>query len=185
MIYHAAGGTGAGVISRPRPSRSHAIGVDSDQSLTASEAERKWILTSMLKRVDTAVQKTIATYVGGTVTGSIQTFGVKEGGVDYAQNQYNKELLGDITTTLDELKQKIADGEIKVPDKPAPSRWLPRRPRRPGAGPRRPVPGRRPSSAAASPAATPGWSPTTRSTSRWPRARSTPWWARTAPASRP
>ena len=39
--------------------------------------------------------------------------------VDYAQNQYNKELLGDIPTTLDELKQKIIDGEIKVPDKPA------------------------------------------------------------------
>ena len=51
--------------------------------------------------------------------GGIQTFGLKEGGIDYAQNEYNKELLGDIPTTLDELKQKIADGEIKVPDKPA------------------------------------------------------------------
>ena len=29
------------------------------------------------------------------------------------------ELLGDIPTTLDELKQKIIDGEIKVPTKPA------------------------------------------------------------------
>jgi basic membrane protein A len=73
----------------------------------------------MLKRVDQAVQKTVATYVGGTLKGGIQTFGLKEGGIDYAQNQYNKELLGDIPTTLDELKQKIADGEIKVPDKPA------------------------------------------------------------------
>ena len=35
------------------------------------------------------------------------------------ENQYNKELLGDIPTTLDELKQKIIDGEIKVPTKPA------------------------------------------------------------------
>ena len=42
-----------------------------------------------------------------------------EGGVDYAQNQYNKELLGDMTTQLDEIKEKIASGEIKVPDKPA------------------------------------------------------------------
>jgi basic membrane protein A and related proteins len=119
VIYHASGGTGAGVISAAASKQVYAIGVDSDQSLTASEAERKWILTSMLKRVDNAVQQTIAAYAGGTVAGGIQTFGLKEGGIDYAQNEYNKELLGDIPTTLDELKQKISDGEIKVPDKPA------------------------------------------------------------------
>ena len=120
VLYHAAGGTGAGVISQAAAKQKYAIGVDSDQSLTASEAERKWILTSMLKRVDTAVQKTIDRFVAGQLTaGSVQSFGVKEGGVDYAQNQYNKELLGDMTTQLDEIKEKIAGGEIKVPDKPA------------------------------------------------------------------
>jgi basic membrane protein A and related proteins len=119
VIYHASGGTGAGVISAAASKQVYAIGVDSDQSLTASETERKWILTSMLKRVDTAVQRTIAAYVDGTLKGGVQTFGLKEGGIDYAQNEYNKELLGDIPTTLDELKQKIADGEIKVPTKPA------------------------------------------------------------------
>ena len=119
VIYHASGGTGAGVIATAADKKIYAIGVDSDQSLTASPAEQKWILTSMLKRVDNAVQQTIKSYVDGTAKGGIQTFGLKEGGIDYAQNQYNKELLGDIPTTLDELKQKIIDGEIKVPDKPA------------------------------------------------------------------
>jgi len=119
VIYHASGGTGAGVISAAASKQVYAIGVDSDQSLTASETERKWILTSMLKRVDNAVQQTIGEYVNGTEKGGIKTFGLKEGGIDYAQNQYNKELLGDIPTTLDELKQKIIDGEIKVPTKPA------------------------------------------------------------------
>jgi basic membrane protein A and related proteins len=119
VIYHASGGTGAGVIAAAASKKVYAIGVDSDQSLTASEAERKWILTSMLKRVDNAVQATISDYVDGSLKGGVETFGLKEGGIDYAQNEYNKELLGDIPTTLDELKQKIADGEIKVPDKPA------------------------------------------------------------------
>jgi basic membrane protein A len=119
VIYHASGGTGAGVFAAAASKQKYAIGVDSDQSLTASETERKWILTSMLKRVDNAVNQTIASYVDGTLKGGIKTFGLKEGGIDYAQNQYNKELLGDIPTTLDELKQKIIDGEIKVPDKPA------------------------------------------------------------------
>jgi len=70
------------------------------------------------QEVDNAVQQTIGEYVNGTEKGGIKTFGLKEGGIDYAQNQYNKELLGDIPTTLDELKQKIIDGEIKVPTKP-------------------------------------------------------------------
>jgi basic membrane protein A and related proteins len=119
VIYHASGGTGAGVIAAAASRQKYAIGVDSDQSLTASPAERRWILTSMLKRVDTAVQATIASLVDGSIKGGVQTFGLKEGGIDYAQNQYNKELLGDIPTTLDDLKQKIASGEIKVPTKPA------------------------------------------------------------------
>jgi basic membrane protein A len=118
VIYHASGGTGAGVIATAAQKKIYAIGVDSDQSLTASPAEQKWILTSMLKRVDNAVQQTIASYVNGTEKGGINSFGLKEGGIDYAQNQYNKDLLGDIPTTLDELKQKIISGEIKVPTKP-------------------------------------------------------------------
>jgi basic membrane protein A and related proteins len=119
VIYHAAGGTGVGVIAQASAKQKYAIGVDSDQSLAASPAERKWILTSMLKRVDVAVQAIIQDYVDGKLTtGSIQSFGVKEGGIDYAQNQYNKELLGDLPTKLDDIKQKIASGEIKVPDKP-------------------------------------------------------------------
>jgi basic membrane protein A and related proteins len=119
VIYHASGGTGAGVFQAVTAEKKLAIGVDSDQSLTASEAERKWILTSMLKRVDNAVKQTITNYVNTSVAGGIQTFGLKEGGIDYAKNQYNTELLGDIPTTLDDLKQKISNGEITVPEKPA------------------------------------------------------------------
>jgi basic membrane protein A and related proteins len=119
VIYHASGGTGAGVFQAVTAEKKLAIGVDSDQSLTASEAERQWILTSMLKRVDNAVKQTITSYVNATVAGGSQTFGLKEGGIDYAKNQYNQELLGDIPTTLDDLKQKISNGEITVPEKPA------------------------------------------------------------------
>ena len=72
----------------------------------------------MLKRVDTAVSTTIQAYSDGTLKGGFSTFGLKEGGIDYAQNEFNKDLLGDIPTTLDDLKKKIIDGTIKVPDKP-------------------------------------------------------------------
>jgi basic membrane protein A and related proteins len=121
VIYHASGLTGTGVIAAAASKQKYAIGVDSDQSLTASPAEQKWILTSMIKRVDNAVSQTIGKYEDGSLKGGIETFGLKEGGVDYAQNKYNKALLGDIPTTLDQLKQKIISGEIQVPDKPASS----------------------------------------------------------------
>jgi basic membrane protein A len=121
VIYHASGGTGAGVIAACAQMKKFAIGVDSDQSLTASAEEKKWILTSMLKRVDNAVQQGIERYVngGGKLDGGFLTFGIKEGGIDYAQNEFNKDLLGNIPTTLDDLKAKIKSGEITVPDKPA------------------------------------------------------------------
>jgi basic membrane protein A len=119
VIYHAAGLTGNGVINTAASKKVYAIGVDSDQSLTASDEAKKWILTSMLKRVDNSVKKAITDYVNGSFQGGFESLGLKEGGVDYAQNEFNKDLLGDIPTTLDELKQKIISGEITVPDKPA------------------------------------------------------------------
>ena len=120
VLYHAAGATGNGMIDECAAQHKFAIGVDSDQSLTTQNpANREWILTSMLKRVDNAVTQTIASFVSGSLKGGIQTLGLKEGGIDYAKNDFNTELLGDIPTTLDELKQKIISGEITVPSKPS------------------------------------------------------------------
>ena len=52
IIYHAAGLSGSGLFKAAVSQNKLAIGVDSDQSLTASPSS-KLILTSMLKRVDT------------------------------------------------------------------------------------------------------------------------------------
>jgi basic membrane protein A len=120
VLFHAAGATGNGMIDVCREKQKLAIGVDQDQTLTTSNpANRQWILTSMLKRVDNSVKKSVTDYVNGTFSGAAESLGLKEGGVDYAQNQYNKALLGDIPTTLDKVKAQIISGEIKVPDKPS------------------------------------------------------------------
>ncbi len=50
IIFHAAGGTGLGVIESCKENGIWAIGVDSDQSYLAPES----ILTSAMKRVDNA-----------------------------------------------------------------------------------------------------------------------------------
>jgi basic membrane protein A and related proteins len=120
VVYHAAGESGLGLFKEAveQGPDAIAIGVDSDQYLTASSEEQEHIMTSMLKRVDTAVYETIEAAVEGTVEPGAQTFALADEGVDYATS--NPELLtDDIVAQLEEFRQQIIDGEITVPDEPA------------------------------------------------------------------
>ena len=119
VVYHAAGASGAGLFSsvEDEPADVLAIGVDSDQYLTASAAQKPHILTSMLKRVDTAVYNAIQQTGDGTFKPGFQVFGLAEDGVDYSKS--NTDLMTqDVIDQVDEIKQKIIDGEITVPEKP-------------------------------------------------------------------
>jgi basic membrane protein A and related proteins len=119
VVYHAAGQSGLGLFKAAVEAGPDAIaiGVDSDQYLTASEEEKPHIMTSMLKRVDTAVHDAIADEADGSFEGGLQVFGLAEEGVDYADS--NPALLTeDIQAQLDEFKQQIIDGEITVPEEP-------------------------------------------------------------------
>ncbi|MGH2677705.1 MAG: BMP family lipoprotein, partial [Actinomycetota bacterium] len=120
VVYHAAGLSGTGLFKAAVAAgpQALAIGVDSDQYLTASPEEQEHILTSMIKHVDVAFYNTISAVVDGTVEGGSQVFGLAEDGVDFATS--NPELLTeDIVAQLDEFKQQIIDGTITVPEEPA------------------------------------------------------------------
>ena len=117
IIYHAAGASGAGLFNAAVDANKLAIGVDSDQYLTASPEQQPLILTSMLKRVDTAVYTAIQQTGDDSFGGSL-VFGLAEDGLDYAKSNPD-ELTSDIQERLDEFKQQIIDGEITVPDAPA------------------------------------------------------------------
>ncbi len=124
IVYHASGGTGAGLFKAAKDMGKLAIGVDSDQGLiyatSKSEEEKKmseFIVTSMLKRVDNAVFLTGKELIEtGKNAGGYVTFSLKNDGVGYALNDYNKAKLEPITAKLEELKKKIIAGEITVPD---------------------------------------------------------------------
>jgi basic membrane protein A and related proteins len=117
IIYHAAGASGAGLFNAAVDANKLAIGVDSDQYLTASPEQQPLILTSMLKRVDTAVYTAIQ-QTGDDAFGGSLVFGLAEDGLDYSKSNPD-ELTSDIQERLDEFKQQIIDGEITVPDAPA------------------------------------------------------------------
>ena len=67
VVYHAAGGSGSGVFDAAVEAGDGmwAIGVDSDQYLTASDEQKPHILTSMLKRVDVATFDMIPSVADG------------------------------------------------------------------------------------------------------------------------
>ena len=117
IIYHAAGASGAGLFNAAVKAQKFAIGVDSDQYLTASPEQQPWILTSMLKRVDVATYNAIKqTGEGSFVTGP-QVFGLAEDGLDYSKSN-TEALTQDIIDQVDAAKQDIIDGKIVVPDDP-------------------------------------------------------------------
>ena len=85
VIFHAAGGTGLGVIDACKEAGIWAIGVDSDQSSVAPET----VLTSAMKRVDNAVYALAKETVEGKVEAGVQTFDLSDGGVDLAPTTDN------------------------------------------------------------------------------------------------
>jgi basic membrane protein A len=117
IIYHAAGASGAGLFTAAVAADQLAIGVDSDQYQLVSAEQQPHIMTSMLKRVDTAVHDAIEAAGDGSLEAGSQVFGMAEGGVDYSKS--NTELMTeDIVSEVDSLKEQIINGEITVPETP-------------------------------------------------------------------
>ncbi|GAA1751919.1 MULTISPECIES: BMP family ABC transporter substrate-binding protein [Streptomonospora] len=116
VIYHAAGASGNGVLEAVADAEKLFIGVDSDQYKSAPEDQKQYVLTSAMKRVDTAVFDFVKSVQDGEVQTGIQRFDLASGGVGYSKS--NEEAISDIEDRLDELKQQIIDGEIEVPTKP-------------------------------------------------------------------
>jgi basic membrane protein A len=115
VIYHASGSTGLGVFEAARELNKLAIGVDSDQYKEAPG----FVLTSMVKRVDTSVLETIRSVKNGTFKGGVRTFGLADDGVRWVYDDRNKALIPDaVKAKVDTLQAKIIRGEIVAPTQP-------------------------------------------------------------------
>lgn len=115
VVYHAAGGSGAGVFEAVTEAKVWAIGVDSDQYLTAPKVQQKHILTSMTKGVDVATFDMVKSVVDGEPLASYTTYDLKVGGVDVSTSGG---FINDIKAQLDKARQDIISGKVKVPTAP-------------------------------------------------------------------
>lgn len=114
VVYHAAGGSGTGVFEAAAEADKWAIGVDSNQYLTAPADQQEHILSSMLKRVDVAVYGIIEAYVNGEFAAGATTFSLENDGVGYATDG---DFIDDVEA-IEALKAEIIAGEVEVPTEP-------------------------------------------------------------------
>ena len=113
VIYVAAGGSGQGVLEAAQEQQKFIIWVDDNGNHLAPGL----VLTSMTKEIPASVQQIIQETVEDNFTAGIRYFGIADGGVSYAVDEHNQQLLSDdIIATVESLKAKIVAGEIVVPN---------------------------------------------------------------------
>ncbi len=113
VVYAAAGGTGVGVYQAAVDAGNYAIGVDSNQNYLHPGV----MLTSMVKRVDVAVQDAFMDAKEGKFTPGLQALGLKEQGVDWALDDYNRELVTpEMEKRINSIRDDIISGKVVVHD---------------------------------------------------------------------
>jgi basic membrane protein A len=104
VIYSAAGPTGLGVIQAAKETGNLSIGVDSNQNHIAPG----YVLTSMIKRVDFAVERAMLGAYNGDWHSGVEVLGLAEDGVDFALDEFNQHLI------TDEMRQRLGDARAKI-----------------------------------------------------------------------
>ena len=109
VIYHAAGGTGLGVINACDEEGIWAIGVDTDQSPLAPDH----VIASAMKRVDTASQDISKAVKAETFTAGVHLYDLSNGGVDLAPTRDH--IPAEVLEVVEAAKAAIIAGEKTVP----------------------------------------------------------------------
>lgn len=115
VIFHASGGTGAGVFRAARETGRWVIGVDVDQWDQAPGR----VLTSVTKKLDVSVLGLVRDQAGGRFRGGLVSQGLKEGAVGWIVDARNRPLIpDDVYNRVETLRQAIIAGLIQVPRVP-------------------------------------------------------------------
>jgi basic membrane protein A len=128
-IYSAAGNSGNGTIAQAKEYRLQgknvwAIGSDMDMyEMGLYRDKESAVLTSMLKRVETGVKYGLNAVKNNAFKGEVITLDLKADGVGYAGT--NPALTEDIKKQLEQTKERIISGQIKIAPSYAAAKQLP------------------------------------------------------------
>jgi basic membrane protein A and related proteins len=117
IVFAAAGETGLGTAKACQEGNALFIGVDADQFQTIPGIGDT-IITSAVKRVDTAVFDAIKKAKEGTLKGGQNAvYGLKEDGVGLAPyHDWDSKIPADVKSKVDAAKQAVIDGTVTVPE---------------------------------------------------------------------
>lgn len=112
IIFGAAGKSNLGLFDAAEERSAFAIGVDSNQNWIKPGR----IITSMVKRVDEAVFQAISSFKKSELKGGTLAMDLKNNGVGFSLDDHNRDLIAKYVKDVEEIRQQIIDGRIKVPD---------------------------------------------------------------------
>ena len=113
VIFVAAGSSNMGCFDAAAAAKKFAIGVDSNQNWIKPGT----ILTSMLKRVDSAVYQIIEETSHDKFKPGLHYFDFKNAGIDWALDQHNQTLFSaDEIKKINYVKDELTAGKIQVTD---------------------------------------------------------------------
>ena len=109
VIHNAASKTGLGIIQAAQKTGKYTTGTSGDQRYLAPG----YMIGNRPKRVDTAVQMLIEEVSDGTFKAGVRSLGLKENGLSLGP--FDETVVTPaILKRIDEIKQKIVNGEIQV-----------------------------------------------------------------------
>lgn len=113
VIFAVAGVSGNGVIKAATASEKFVIGVDADQDHMAKGR----VLTSMMKRLDTALYQETTHAFQGLFSPGITRYGLANGGISLSPMKYTQAIIGERNLKiLQDIKIEIINGKIAVPN---------------------------------------------------------------------
>ena len=113
VIYAAAGSSGLGALQAVAEAGKLGVGVDSNQNWLHPGN----ILTSMIKRVDLAVYNSFKDAKDGKFTPGVVSVGLKDQGLDYSLDEFNKGLISEeMLQAVEKAREDIISGQITVHD---------------------------------------------------------------------
>jgi basic membrane protein A len=114
IIFPVAGPAGLGALQAAQDADVRAIWVDTDGCVSAAEY-CDVLLTSVMKGMDVAVEEAIKASVDGNFSSELYTGTLENGGVGLAPyHEQESAVPAELDAKIQELKQQIIDGELKV-----------------------------------------------------------------------
>lgn len=119
VVFTAAGQSGIGVLDAAVQTGNYVIGVDSDQAEALKDSQPEManvVITSAIKNIPENALHIVQKAMDGEVNyGKKEYYGLKEGAVGLAENEFYQKLMSDEDRqTISDLKEKVMNGEVEL-----------------------------------------------------------------------